>query len=89
MAKFKSVHRFYVLQDEGGVWAEFVEHEFETTNKKVIARLADVDDVSEVEEVVEPKTKPKTKPKTTKVDEPEVTPAAGPEVPDADATPEV
>jgi hypothetical protein len=91
MTKFKSVPRAYVLQDEKGVWAEFVDHEFETTDKKVIARLAEVNDVSQVEEVVEPKTKPKaTKaPKTPKAEEPEVTPVDGPQVPVVDATPEV
>jgi len=48
MAKFKSETRALVLQDDDGVWARFAEHEFETDDKDVAARLRKVDGVSEV-----------------------------------------
>lgn len=48
MAKFKSDVRALVLQDDEGVWARFAEHEFETDDKDVAARLRKVDGVTEV-----------------------------------------
>lgn len=48
MAKFKSDVRALVLQDDEGVWARFAEHEFETGDKDVAARLRKVDGVTEV-----------------------------------------
>jgi len=48
VAKFKSDVRALVLQDDDGVWARFAEHEFETDDKDVAARLRKVDGVTEV-----------------------------------------
>ena len=46
MAKFHSDVANVVFQDAEGVWARFVDHEFETTDKKVIDRLKGVEGVT-------------------------------------------
>lgn len=48
MASFRSEARHLVLQDEGGVWAWFEDHVFETGVKKVADRLRATEGVTEV-----------------------------------------
>ena len=54
MAKFTSENRGLVLQDDEGVYAHFVEGEFETDDPKVAARLRKIDGISEVKGSTEP-----------------------------------
>ena len=50
MAKFHSEFRNLTLQDGDGVWAAFVDGEFETSDTKIAARLRAADHVSEVKD---------------------------------------
>lgn len=59
MAKFHSDFAGLTLQDANGVWGDFVNGEYETTDTKEISRLRKVDYVTEVkDEPTEPATPP-------------------------------
>lgn len=50
MAKFRSDYAGLTLQDANGVWGNFENGEYETTDTKEISRLRKVDYVTEVKD---------------------------------------
>lgn len=46
--KFHSTIRNHILQDAEGVWAEFKDHIFETSDRKVAARVKALPGVEQV-----------------------------------------